>query len=112
MAPGLPLPAPVRPMAGREVKTVFTIWPAGRYGCGMVAFVSLASVAAVLAAPLERVELQAVAPERQARAMVTILSGTPLRFSEIERERPRELRESRVRGADGSIETVRLVEFQ
>jgi hypothetical protein len=78
----------------------------------MVAFVSLATVAAVLAAPLERVELQVVAPERQARAMVTILSGAPLRFSEIERERPLELRESRVRGANGSIETVKLVEFQ
>jgi hypothetical protein len=78
----------------------------------MVAFVSLASVAAALAAPLERIEPQVVVPERQARAIVTILAGAPLRFSEIERERPLELRESRVRGADGSIETVRLVEFQ
>jgi hypothetical protein len=112
MAPGLRLRGPVRPTAGRGVKTFFTIWAAERYGCGMVAFVSLATVAAVLAAPLERVEPQVVATERQARAMVTILSGAPLRFSEIERERPLELRESRVRGADGSIETVRLVEFQ
>lgn len=78
----------------------------------MVIIVALASVAVALAAPLERVEPQTVAPERQARAVVTILSGAPLRFSEIEREHPEMLRESRVRAADGSVETVKLVEFE
>ena len=50
--------------------------------------------------------------QRQARAMVRIVSGPPLRFAEIERRRTMPLRDSWVRGADGSRERVRLVEFE
>ena len=78
----------------------------------MVIFASLALATAALAVPLERAEPAIVAPVRQATATVTILRSEPLRFSEIERERPRMLRESVIRGADGSIEKLRLVEFQ
>ncbi len=78
----------------------------------MVLFASLALAAAALAAPLERVEPQAVAPVRQARATVTILPAARLRFSDIERHQPRLLRESVVRGGDGSVEVLKLVEFQ
>ena len=53
-----------------------------------------------------------VAAERQAVAMVRILSGAPLRFSEIERNAPETLRNTRVRAPDGSMEPARLVEFQ
>ena len=78
----------------------------------MVIFASLALASAALAVPLERVEPQAVAPVRQARATVTILPAARLRFSDIEREQPKSLRESVARGADGSVETLKLVEFQ
>jgi hypothetical protein len=43
---------------------------------------------------------------------VTILKSASLRFSEIEKSHPRKLRESRMRGAAGSEQTVRLVEFE
>ncbi len=52
------------------------------------------------------------APERQAQAMVRILSSAPLRFSQIERDQPQRLRESMLRRRDGSTETLRLVEFE
>lgn len=77
----------------------------------MVIFASLALAAAALAVPLERAEHQAAEPVRQASATVTILRSEPLRFAEIERERPQSLRETLVRGADGSVEKLRLVEF-
>jgi hypothetical protein len=78
----------------------------------MVIVASLALATAALSVPLERVEPQAAAPVRQARATVTILSAAPLRFSEIERERPHLLRQSVVRSADGSVQVLKLVEFQ
>jgi hypothetical protein len=53
-----------------------------------------------------------VAAERQAVAMVRILPGAPLRFAEIERNAPETLRDTQVRGPDGSTEPARLVEFQ
>ncbi|WP_294010478.1 hypothetical protein [Sphingomonas sp.] len=67
---------------------------------------------AALAVPLERVEPRPAAPVRQARATVTILAAARLRFSEIEREQPQMLRPSVVRGADGSLEVLKLVEFE
>ncbi|MEO6582218.1 MAG: hypothetical protein ABIN68_05370 [Sphingomicrobium sp.] len=51
-------------------------------------------------------------PGRQAQAAVTILTSATLRFSQIEKRDPRKLREARVRTADGSVATVRLVEFE
>ncbi len=78
----------------------------------MVMLATFASVAIALAAPAEPPQPQAVAPEVQARAVVTILSGAALRFSEIERERPETLREAQVGAADGSVETLKLIEFQ
>ena len=78
----------------------------------MVAFASLALATAALAVPLERAEPRAIAPVRQAQATVTILSAARLRFSQIEREQPRSLRHSVVRGPDGSVEVLKLVEFQ
>jgi hypothetical protein len=68
--------------------------------------------AGALAATLVPQALAQVPPQRQAQARVTILSSMRLRFSEIDRDRPEMLRETRVRTADGSVVTVRLVEFQ
>ncbi len=73
----------------------------------MVIFVS-----AALAATLVPQAPAPASPERQAQATVTILSSASLRFSEIENTHPRTLRETRVWAADGSVETVRLVEFE
>jgi len=78
----------------------------------MVIVASLALATAALAVPLERVEPQAVAPERQARATVTILPAAALRFSEIERTRPEILRDTHVRAPDGSRQPAKLVEFE
>ena len=85
---------------------------ARRYALGMVIFASLALAAAALPVPLEQAEPQAAAPVRQAIATVTILRAEPLRFAEIERERPELLRDTVVRRPDGSVEQFRLVEFQ
>ena len=103
---------PIRPSAGRRVKTAFTICAAERYAFGMVIFASLALATAALAVPLERVEPQAVAPERQAKATVTILPAASLRFSELEQTRPEIFRETVIRGSDGSPQPVKLVEFE
>jgi hypothetical protein len=86
---------------------MFTIGAAARYDCGMVIF-ALAALAATLVpqAPAP------VSPERQARATVTILASVSLRFSEIEKSHPKNLRETRLRAADGSVQTVRLIEFE
>jgi hypothetical protein len=99
-------------LRGTRVKTAFTIAAPERYALGMVIFASLALVSATLAVPLERVEPQAAVPVRQARATVTILSAATLRFADIEREQPETLRETVVRAADGSVEVLKLVEFQ
>lgn len=109
MPPGTrPKPYPI----GTRVKAAFTIALLERYAFGMVIFASLALATATLAVPLERVEPQAVAPVRQARATVTILPSAPLRFADIEREQPKALRDSVARAADGSVELLKLVEFQ
>ena len=69
-------------------------------------------VAAALAATLVPQAPAPVSPGRQAQATVTILASAELRFSEIEKSHPKALRESRVRVADGSVQTIRLVEFE
>ena len=78
----------------------------------MVIAATLALATATLAVPLERVEPQAATPVRQARATVTILPAVRLHFDDIERNQPEALRETIVRGADGSTEVLKLVEFQ
>ncbi len=78
----------------------------------MVIAASLALASATLAVPLERVEPHAAVPVRQARATVTILSAARLRFADIERDQPQSLRQTVVRAADGSVEVLKLVEFQ
>jgi hypothetical protein len=57
-------------------------------------------------APAER-----VAAERQAVAMVRILPGAQIKFAELEETAPHSFTDSRIRGADGSLEPARLVEF-
>jgi hypothetical protein len=99
-------------LAGTRVKAAFTIGAPERYAFGMVIFASLAWASAALAVPLEPVEPQAAVPVRQARATVTILSAAKLRFADIEREQPQSLRETIVRSADGSVEVLKLIEFQ
>ena len=51
-------------------------------------------------------------PDRQARATVRILRAEPAYFQEIERQRPALLRSTVVRGRDGKLEPVRLLEYQ
>ncbi len=67
--------------------------------------------AAALAATLAPQAQARAAPQRQAQATVTILAAARLQFSEIEKTDPKALRATVVRGADGSKETVKLVEF-
>jgi hypothetical protein len=43
---------------------------------------------------------------------VTILPAARLRFADIERDQPKSLRETVVRSADGTVEKLKLVEFQ
>ena len=54
----------------------------------------------------------AAAPERQARATVTILKPAVLRFAEIEASRPAALRETLIPEPDGTRQRARLVEFE
>ena len=104
MPPLRPLSCPV---AGRLVKSPFTISLVLRYASRMVTF-----VIAALAANLVQQVPAPVSPGRQARATVIILSSVPLHFADIEKTRPGALRNSRVRGANGSEKAVRLVEFE
>jgi hypothetical protein len=94
-------------LCGTLLKTLFTIGAAARYVPGMIILAT-----AVLAAIRVPHAQAPVSPERQAQAMVIILPSASLRFSEIERTDPRALRETRLRGADGKPETVKLVEFE
>ena len=56
--------------------------------------------------------VQRVAAERQAVALVRILPGVALKFSEIEKSAPESFRNTEIRAADGSAQPARLVEFQ
>lgn len=56
--------------------------------------------------------VQRVAAERQAVAMVRILPGAQVRFSELEKNAPESLRDTQIRATDGSSQPARLVEFQ
>ena len=73
----------------------------------LAALVLAAAPAQSAPAPVQR-----VAAERQALAMVRILPGAQLRFSEIERHAPERFRDTQIRRPDGSFEPARLVEFQ
>ena len=53
-----------------------------------------------------------VAPARQARATVRIVRVEPVRFAEVERQRPQDLRSTVVRSSDGRTEPARLLEYQ
>ena len=101
-----PDPPAIRPAPGRSGKTMFTIRSAARYDPEMVILATAAIAASLVpnAGP--------ATPQRQAQAMVTILASAELRFSQIEKFRPKSLRETQIHGADGSVETVKLVEFQ
>ena len=78
-----------------------------RYVTGMVIF-AIAALAATLVphAPAP------ASPGRQAQATVTILASAALRFSEIDKNYPKKLRQTHVRATDGSVQTVKLVEFE
>ena len=112
MPPDPPQSVPHPSLRGTKVKAAFTIGAPERYAFGMVIFASLALATATLAVPLERVEPQAAVPVRQARATVTILTAAKLRFTDIERDQPKSLRQTVIRAADGSVEVIKLVEFQ
>jgi hypothetical protein len=86
---------------------MFTMCAVARYDPEMVIL-----AASAIAASLVPIAPGPATPQRQAQAMVTILASAELHFSEIEKSHPKILRETRVRGANGSMETVKLVEFQ
>ena len=73
----------------------------------LIAALLLAAAAEPAAPPVLR-----VVAERQAVAMVRILPGAQLRFSEIEKSAPETFTDAQIRGADGSPERARLIEFQ
>ena len=56
--------------------------------------------------------VQRVVAERQAMAVVRILPGAQLKFSELEKSAPERFRDTQIRNADGSSEPARVVEFQ
>jgi hypothetical protein len=56
--------------------------------------------------------VQRVAAERQAVAMVRIVRGAPVKFSELEKIAPGRFTFALVRNADGAPQPARLVEFQ
>ena len=70
--------------------------------------------ALALAAPAEPAPppVQRVAAEGQAVAMVRILPGAALKFSELEKNAPESFRNTEIRAPDGSSQPARLVEFQ
>ncbi|HUE78265.1 MAG TPA: hypothetical protein VMN38_01355 [Sphingomicrobium sp.] len=76
--------------------------------------VILAAAAIVAAAPAQEAVQPSspIAVQRQAQAMVRIVSSAAVRFSEIERDRPEALRETMIRGPNGTPEAAKLVEFQ
>jgi len=51
-------------------------------------------------------------PDRQAQATVRIIRVEPVRFGEIERQRPKDLRSTVIRSTDGRPEPARLLEYQ
>ena len=70
---------------------------------------SLLALASALPAEPPRVS---VVPTQQARASVRIVAAKPIHFAEVERTSPEKLRTTQRRHADGTIETVRLLEFE
>ena len=64
--------------------------------------------AAILAAPTA---ITAV-PDQQAKATVRILRAEPIKFQDIERQRPQALRSTVVHSRDGRSEPARLLEYQ
>ena len=102
----------IRPAQGQWLRPALPFARPSVTPFGMVIFAPLALATATLAVPLERAEPQAAAPVRQAQATVTILIFAPLRFAEIERDQPKTLRASTARGSDGSVERLKLVEFE
>jgi hypothetical protein len=73
----------------------------------MVIFAAL-----VIAAAPGAQEPRAVTAERQAVAMVRILPGAQVRFSQLEKIAPESFSDARIRDTDGSSRPARLVEFQ
>ena len=72
-----------------------------------------AAALAAAASAQEAVQPSApIAAQRQAQAIVRIVQSAAVRFSEIERDRPEVLRETVIRGPNGTTETAKLVEFQ
>ena len=69
-------------------------------------------VAALLLATAPELPAPRIAAESQASAMVRILPGAQIRFSEMEQSAPERFRNTHIRAADGSPEPARLVEFQ
>ena len=72
----------------------------------------LVALAAAAAVPTDQPTARPAPGFARATATIRILSGTTIRFSEVERTAPDTLRETRVRASDGSIRTARVVEFQ
>ena len=93
------------PVAGLDLKTLFTIGRRRRYGAAML----ILAAAALVASPPAP---ERVAPDRQARATVRIISAAKLHFAELERSDPQLFREAIVRSANGSAEAAKLIEFQ
>ncbi len=71
-----------------------------------------ALIVAALPAGQGPLPAQPVAAERQAVAMVRIVPGAQVRFSELEKIAPESFTDARIRGSDGSSQPARLVEFQ
>jgi hypothetical protein len=94
-------------IAGRKVKTFFTIWPRLRYDCAMLLFAVTALAASAASNPDNT-----GAAAAHARATIRIVSAVRLRVGSNSSEEGLPVRSATIRGEDGSAQAARLVEFE
>jgi hypothetical protein len=63
-------------------------------------------------APTPQAAASASGARAQATASIRIVQAERLRFAKIEEQDPQRLRLSKARLADGSLETLRIIEFE
>jgi hypothetical protein len=72
----------------------------------------LLALAATLAAAADQPPRRPAGASAQAIATIRIVSGSTVRFEDLEKSAPARLRETRLRSADGVVQVAKVVEFQ
>jgi hypothetical protein len=99
--------AAVCAIAGRTVRTFFTIWPQLRYDTAMLLFVVTALAASAASPPAQTGTVTS-----QARATIRIVSAVRLRVGADSSEDGIPVRSASLRTDDGSAVAARLVELE